>query len=169
MAHYALVVDEVVQQVIVAEADHIATLEGTWVKTSYNMNGNVYYVDVMEDDGDGGTRPIRKAADDQSIITGDEARERKNFAAVGGNYDGTGFYDAKPYDSWTLNSESYGWEPPTEMPDDGKNYNWDEDSKSWVEFSVVTPTKPMPNEGISPDGNPYGWDEDSESWVEIET
>jgi len=43
MAHYAKVVDGVVETVIVAEAEHIATLEGTWVKTSYNMRGGVYY------------------------------------------------------------------------------------------------------------------------------
>ena len=163
MAHYALVVDGIVQQVIVADEDHISTLEGDWVKTSYNMNGGIYYVEATEDDGNGGTRATRKAADDQSIITGDEARERKNFAAVGGNYDGTGFYDAKPYDSWILNSESYGWEPPTEMPDDGKIYSWDESSKSWVEFNYPSPTKPMPT-----GGQPHRWDEDSESWVEID-
>ena len=164
MAHYALVVDGVVQQVIVAEADHIATLEGTWIKTSYNMAKGIYYAEAMEDDGDGGTRPTRKAVDDQSIITGDEARERKNFAAVGGNYDGTGFSQAQPYASWTLNSESYKWEPPTEMPDDDKFYDWDEDSESWVKRTdPPAPTKPFPT-----DGKPYTWNADTEEWVEIE-
>ena len=162
MAHYALVVDGVVQQVIVAEADHIATLEGTWIKTSYNMAKGIYYAEAMEDDGDGGTRPTRKAVDDQSIITGDEARERKNFAAVGGNYDGTGFSEAQPYASWTLNSATYMWEPPTPEPENGQQTNWDEDSKSWVEI-----TPPSPDPGVPPaDGKPYKWDKDTEEWVE---
>ena len=164
MAHYALVVDGVVQQVIVAEADHIATLEGTWIKTSYNMAKGIYYAEAMEDDGDGGTRPTRKAVDDQSIITGDEARERKNFATIGGNYDGTGFSESQPYASWALNSTTYIWEPPTPQPEDGKSYRWDEDSESWIEVAESpTPTKPLPSDGKS-----YRWDEDSESWLEGE-
>ena len=136
MAHFAKIVDGVVETVIVADQDHIDTLEGAWVKTSYNMIEGVYYVEFAEDDGDGGTRTARKAADDQSIITGDEARGRKNFAAVGGGYDGTGFYQSKPYNSWTLNNTSYGWEPPTPMPDDGGVYDWDEDNAAWVEIEI---------------------------------
>ena len=27
------------------------------------------------------------------------------------------------------------WEAPTAYPSDGKNYDWDESSKSWVEFT----------------------------------
>ena len=158
MAHYAKVVDGIVETVIVAEADHIATLEGTWVKTSYNMYGGVYY-----------DNETNVPAEDQSVISGDEARERKNFAAMEYIYDGTGFHAPQHYDSWTLNRTSYQWEPPTPRPDDGKGYYWDEDSESWIKFiEPLTPTKPMPNEGVSPDGNPYRWDVDSESWIEIE-
>ena len=36
MAHYAKIEDDIVTQVIVAEQDHIDTLSGTWVQTSYN-------------------------------------------------------------------------------------------------------------------------------------
>lgn len=38
MAHFAKIVGNVVTQVIVAEQDHIDTLDGTWVQTSYNGN-----------------------------------------------------------------------------------------------------------------------------------
>jgi hypothetical protein len=43
MAHYAKVEDGIVTQVIVAEADFIATMPGTWVQTSYNTRGGVHY------------------------------------------------------------------------------------------------------------------------------
>ena len=123
MSHYAKVVDNIVTEVIVAEADHIATLEGIWVKTSYNIKGGVYY------DVDTNT-----PTEDQSMIAGDEARERKNFAGIGYTYDGTGFYPPAPYASWTLNSTSYAWEPPTPYPEDedeSARYLWNENTKAW--------------------------------------
>ena len=123
MAHYAKVVDGLVLQVIVAEADHIATLEGDWVKTSYNTHGGVYY-----------DPEANVPAEDQSVISGDEARERKNYASIGHHYDGTGFYSPKPYDSWTLDSTTYYWEAPSAMPDDDdKKYVWNEETRSWDE------------------------------------
>ena len=38
MAHYAKVESGVVTEVIVAEQEHIDTLSGTWIQTSYNSN-----------------------------------------------------------------------------------------------------------------------------------
>jgi hypothetical protein len=119
MAHYAKVKDGIVLKVLVAEADFInnmvETEPGIWVKTSYNMKGGKYY-----DPSTG------QEAADQSVITGDEARERKNFAGIGYHYDGTGFYEPKPFDSWTFNSTTYLWEAPIAYPDDGNNYTWNE-------------------------------------------
>lgn len=125
MSHYAKVVDGVVTAVIVAEADHIATLDGSWIKTSYNMRGGVYYDPETND-----------PAEDQSVINGDEARERKNFAGIGYVYNGTGFHPPEPFPSWTLNSTSYAWEPPTPYPEDEDEavvYLWNENTKAWVE------------------------------------
>ena len=122
MSHYAKVEDGVVTQVIVAEADHVGTLEGTWIKTSYNIHAGVYC--------EAGTL---EAAENQSVINDDEGRQRKNYASIGWLYDGTGFHPPRPFPSWTLNSSTYVWEPPTEMPDDGKDYDWDEESRSWEE------------------------------------
>ena len=111
MAHYAKVHDGIVERVIVAEASFFDNFAddspGEWVQTSYNTYGNVHQL--------GGT-PLRK-----------------NYASVGGSYDGVGFYDAQPYASWTLNSATYLWEPPVTYPSDGKSYQWDETSKSWKE------------------------------------
>ena len=113
MAHWAQIVSDTVTKVVTGESP---PEEGTWVKTSYNMRGGVYF-----------------ASSDQSVISGDEARERKNYAGVGYSYDGTGFSPPKPYDNWTLNDNSYLWEPPVTSPDDGKKYEWNQNENSWDE------------------------------------
>ena len=109
MAHYAKVVDGIVENVIVADQEWIDGLDGQWVQTSYNTSGGVHV--------DGGT-PLRK-----------------NFAGIGFVYDEAkdAFYIPQPYASWTLNDDTCLWEAPTAYPDDGKIYNWDEDTTSWVE------------------------------------
>ena len=109
MAHYAKVENGVVTNVLVAEQDFVDTQAGTWVQTSYNTHGGQHR--------QGGT-PLRK-----------------NYAGVGYNYDSTkdAFYAPQPYASWTLNKTTCLWEPPTERPDDGKFYVWNEDTTSWVE------------------------------------
>lgn len=128
MAHFAKVLDGIVTQVIVAEPEFfdtfVDTSPGMWVKTSYNMRGGVYI-----------DRATNQPAADQSVVAGDEARERKNFAGIGFHYDGTGFYAPQPFDSWTLNSASYLWEPPIAKPtltdaeaEAGSYYYWDEDA-----------------------------------------
>jgi hypothetical protein len=43
------------------------------------------------------------------------------------------FYAPKPYNSWTLNQTTWSWEPPTSFPTDGKRYDWNESTTSWVE------------------------------------
>ena len=59
---------------------------------------------------------------------------RKQFAGKGFTYDKTKdkFIAPKPYPSWALDSND-DWQAPTAMPDDGKKYYWDEDSKAWKE------------------------------------
>ena len=64
MSHFAKVENNIVTNVIVAEPDFIATQEGAWVKTSYNMRGGFYYDPATN-------APVA----DQSVINGDEARE----------------------------------------------------------------------------------------------
>ena len=124
MAHYAKVKDGVVTQVIVAEAEFFDTFvdnePGEWIQTSYNTRGGQHY-DPETGEVDDGT-PLRK-----------------NYAGIGMNYDGVGFYDDAPYDSWTFNQTTYLWEPPTPKPDrtdddiaNNRYYIWDEPTTSWV-------------------------------------
>jgi hypothetical protein len=114
MAHFAQVINGYVQQVIVADQDVIdsGAFGSGWVQTSYNTQGGQHLM---------GGKPFRK-----------------NYAGIGYTYDAQrdAFIPPKPYNSWTLNEDSCLWQPPTPMPDNGKMYDWDETTLSWIE---VTP------------------------------
>lgn len=114
MAHWAKIENGIVVQVNVVEDEFIQAnpdrYTGEWVKTSYNTFGGVHAL--------GGT-PLNK-----------------NYAGIGFTWDGVGFAAPKPYESWTLNPDSYLWEAPTPMPTNGKIYVWDEPTLAWVEFSA---------------------------------
>lgn len=113
MSHFAKVNNGIVEQVIVAEKeffDHfVDTSPGTWIQTSYNTYGN------QHPEG----RPLRG-----------------NYAGIGYTYDHEHdvFYAPQPFPSWILNKSTWLWEPPTPEPTDGKFYEWNESSKSWVEL-----------------------------------
>ena len=58
---------------------------------------------------------------------------RKNHASIGYTYDEDrdAFIPKKPYDSWILNEETCRWEAPVVRPDDGQNYDWNEEDQQW--------------------------------------
>lgn len=59
---------------------------------------------------------------------------RKNYAGVGFTYDSgrDAFIPPKPYPSWLLVEESCQWAAPTPCPEPADEYEWDEQSLSWV-------------------------------------
>ena len=121
MAHFAkLGVGNIVERVAVVSND-VATTEqagvdflnnlyntrDVWKQTSYNTQGGVH--------GLGGT-PFRK-----------------NYASKGYFYDQEkdAFIPPKPYPSWTLNESTCRWDSPVDYPDDGKIYDWNEETQQW--------------------------------------
>ena len=121
MAHFALIKNNIVQQVVVVGNADLTNSEGneqealgvafchslfgtdgTWIQTSYN--GNI----------------------------------RKNFAGIGYTYDLTrdAFIAPKPYASWVLNETTCQWDAPTPYPDDDNDYEWDESTTAWVKVEV---------------------------------
>jgi len=112
MSHFAKVVDGLVTQVIVAEQEFFDTFvdssPGQWIQTSYNTYGGVH------PEG----RPLRK-----------------NYAGIGFTYDAgrDAFIPPKPYSKWVLNETTCLWDAPTQMPNDGKRYLWDDALGNWVE------------------------------------
>lgn len=61
---------------------------------------------------------------------------RKNYAGIGYTYDDVldAFIPPQPYPSWLLNTQTCQWEPPVPYPNDGKIYEWDEITQTWVEI-----------------------------------
>ena len=116
MGHFAKVNNGIVEQVIVAEPEFFDTFvdssPGQWIQTSYNTHGGVHAT--------GGT-PLRK-----------------NYAGIGFTYDSQrdAFIPPKPFASWVLNEDTCLWDAPVAMPTDGKRYQWDEATTSWVEAEV---------------------------------
>ena len=111
--HYAKVINDIVQKVIVAEAEFfdsfVDSSPGAWIQTSYNTSGNVHSL--------GGT-PLRK-----------------NYAGVGMTYDAErdAFISPKPYASWTLNEDTCSWAAPVSYPSEGI-HQWNEDNQKWQEL-----------------------------------
>ena len=110
MSHYAKVENGIVIQVIVAEQDVIDSgiFGSGWIQTSYNTLGG------QHPQG----RPLRK-----------------NYAGVGFTYDSQrdAFIPPKPFNSWSLNENTCLWVAPSNAPNDGKRYDWNEETLSWVE------------------------------------
>ena len=116
MSHFAKVENNIVTQVIVAEQDVINSglfgSPSSWVQTSYNTYGGEHRL---------GGNPLRK-----------------NYAGIGFTYDSErdAFIPPSPFNSWTLNEDTCLWEAPTSIPDDGNQYVWDEETLSWIEFTI---------------------------------
>lgn len=71
--------------------------------------------------------------------TSRDAEFRKRYAGEGDVYDPTldAFVPPKPFPSWILNAETANCEAPTPMPRDGKIYDCEEPSITWVEVVPV--------------------------------
>jgi hypothetical protein len=73
------------------------------------------------------------------VQTSYNATVRKNFAGIGFYYDEEldAFIPPKPYESWTLNEVTCRWQSPVPYPQDGRIYQWDEDTLAWVEVPEI--------------------------------
>jgi hypothetical protein len=120
MAHYAFLDENnIVFQVIVGKDEnedgidwekHYGDFLGSTCKrTSYNTLGNRHST---------GGVPFRK-----------------NYAGIGFIYDeeNDAFYAPQPFASWTLNPDTFIWEPPIPMPIDGIARFWNEELLEWQE------------------------------------
>ncbi len=67
---------------------------------------------------------------------------RHRYAVIGYTYDQANnvFIPPQPYSSWSVNTDTLDWEPPTPMPVDGGfhedsntfvSYEWNEENLSW--------------------------------------
>ena len=127
MAHYAFlndnnIVTEVITGVDEDEKDDLPEGFDSWEdwyadfrgqtckRTSYNTAGNEH--------------------------SGEGTAYRGNYAGIGYTFDPENdvFYAPKPYTKWVLNESSWTWEAPEDMPDDGKEYVWNDNKGEWEEI-----------------------------------
>jgi hypothetical protein len=68
------------------------------------------------------------------IKTSYNSKIRGTYAGIGFTYNETEdiFIAPQPYPSWTR--EGSFWNAPVPRPTDGKFYQWDEETLSWIEF-----------------------------------
>ena len=121
MAHYALLNEENIVEMVITGIDENELVDGvdSWeefygefhgmrcLRTSYNTYGN------------------------QHLLGGEPFRG--NYAGPGFQYieDLDAFVEPKPFNSWALNEETFLWEPPIPYPEDGKPHKWNEESQTW--------------------------------------
>lgn len=121
MAHYAFLDENnIVTEVIVGKDEgeegvdweaHYGAFRGQSCKrTSYNTHGGVH--------------------------SGNGLPFRKNYAGLGYTYDAQrdAFIPPQTFKSWVLDEETCLWIPPTQCPNDGNRYVWDEPTLSWVKY-----------------------------------
>jgi hypothetical protein len=119
MPQYAKIVNNIVVNVIEANEDFFKTFvdssPGQWIETDIFTSGGI------------------------SLNNGKPLRG--NYAGIGYTYDAKNdvFYAPCPVDrngvlcnSWLIAEPNWLWKAPTEMPTDGKQYVWDEPSKTWI-------------------------------------
>ena len=73
------------------------------------------------------------------VQTSYNANFRKNYAGIGYSYneDLDAFIPPQPFPSWTLNESAAKWMSPTPYPQDGREYEWDEETLTWKEVENV--------------------------------
>ena len=133
MAHFAQIDENnIVQQVIVVSNDDCLDFDGSESKLGIPFCKNLL------------------GADTNWVRTSYNNNIRCRYASVGMKYDLTNdvFYDQQPYSSWVLNTSTWVWDAPVAMPDDAGiddvdnptesvRYDWDEDSTSWTNRTVI--------------------------------
>jgi hypothetical protein len=110
MAHYAFLDNNNIVTEVIVGIDETELIEGLDPETWYgNFRGQV----------------CKRTSYNGNI--------RKNYAGIGHLYDEDrdAFIPPKPFNSWILNEETCGWQPPTSYPTDGGSYKWVEEDLNW--------------------------------------
>lgn len=112
--------DDIVVDVIRADQEFIDSGAvgdpSKWIQTSYNTRGGIHYGPDGKPDG--------------GIAL------RANYAVVGGIYNREHdvFYEQRPaaFPSFIIGAPTWEWTFPIPRPNDGLEYHWDEETRSWM-------------------------------------
>jgi hypothetical protein len=109
-----------IEQIGIDFLNNLYKTNDVWKKTSYNTRGGIHY-----------------QADNNTPSQDQSKAFRKNYAGIGYYYDSIrdAFIPPKPFPSWTLNEDSCLWQSPIPYPNDGKMYQWNEETSNWEEIN----------------------------------
>ena len=139
MAHFAQLDENniVTQVIVVADSDAARDASQSW--STWNEAGGIAFCRSL------------LGADTNWVQTSYNNNIRFRYAGIGMKYDSTNdvFYEQSPYPSWVLNTSTWDWDAPVALPDDAGvddadnptevvSYEWDEDSTTWTNRTVVT-------------------------------
>ena len=135
MAHYAILNDNNIVVNVITGKDEGADID--WEK---------HYAMILDIPENRVKRTSYNTVNGSHLLGGTPFR--KNYAGVGFLYDPVrdAFYYPKPLESWILNEQTCIWEPPVPIPSipppEGKYYNWDEPTLSWILQDIPFYTPP---------------------------
>jgi hypothetical protein len=115
---------------------HFAKIDNNNRVVNIHVVDNAYVLDENgQESEEVGIEFLRKVHNnnDNYVQTSYNGNIRVRYAAIGYTYDETldAFIPPKPYPSWVLNETTADWEAPVEKPDDGQEYTWNEETRSW--------------------------------------
>lgn len=124
MAHYAILNDQNIVEQVITGKNEDETIEGE-AFTDWEQ----HYSDFF-----GKTVKRTSINTSQGRHVQGKNPFRLNYAGPGMRYDPAldGFIYPQPFPSWVLDPLKGIYNAPVAMPDDGKSYQWDEPSLSWV-------------------------------------
>ena len=119
MAHYAIIRDGIVEQVITGVDETV---------TQGDVGGSTEAWEAFyaaQPWWNGAT--VRRCSYNHNI--------RYNYPGPGWTWDeaADAFYAPQPYPSWTLDA-NYRWQAPVPYPTDGDDYTWHEGSRQWIKL-----------------------------------
>lgn len=128
MSYWAKVLDGKVINMMVADESFftsgtfVETIPGTWIECDYFTVGGIRYDDEQH-----------------TIISQDQSKAlRANYPGVGYIYNEKEdvFHLPQPFPSWTISAPDWIWKSPIPYPNDGKDYIWDEPTKTWITTQI---------------------------------
>ena len=123
MAHYAFIDHSNVVVEVIVGRDESEIIDGV-------TDWEAYYSTKRD-----GLRAVRTS---YNTVAGNHATGgvpfRGNYAGIDYTFDENldAFIPPKPYDSWVLDEDVFSWVAPTPYPEDGAEYEWDENAGLWV-------------------------------------
>lgn len=149
MAHFAEIKDGKVVRVIIVDnsvliKDTLKAANPTFLSSLdiRNVSGKTIKVDTVDTEWEDPSKGISLCQEsfgkDTTWVQASYAGNiRKKYPGIGDLYDdrNDAFISPQPFPSWSLD-KNFDWQAPVPIPDDGKEYEWNEEEQKWTPKSA---------------------------------